>query len=252
MIKTIFFDIYQTLIDVDIEQKNIHRAWKIFDSFISKEYKVPNKNEFEQLVKIQENTFYEKKSRSINHRDFKESIREVFNSFYNIDVEEKKLDELIWEFRNKSRDYYNLYEDVKETLEMLAKEYVLATASIAHGSFTLRELKELGIDKYFSYFIFSSNSGFKKPSKEFYQYALEQVKSKPRECIMIGDNLVQDIWGAQQLKLWTILIKNPITSVFDSQIKPDEIVPVENFSMIKGAIKNIEQKTIRKESKNDV
>lgn len=251
MIKTIFFDIYQTLIDVDIEQKNIHNAWKVFDSFISEEYKKPIKNDFEQLVKIQENTFYEKKSRALNHRDFKESIREVFNNFYNIDVKGKKLDELIWEFRTKSRDYYNLYDDVKETLGILAKKYVLVTASITHGSFTLRELKELGIDKYFSYFILSSNSGFKKPSREFYEYALGQVKSMPQESIMVGDNLVQDIWGAQQLKLWTILIENPITSVFDSQIKPDEIVPVENFSMIKGAIKNIEQKAIRKKAKND-
>lgn len=244
MIKTLLFDIYQTLVDVDIEQKNIHKAWKIFDTYIINLGKSYIGIPFEQLVKRQENIFYEGKNRDVDHRDFKESIKEAFNKNYNIKLEDRVLEKLIWEFRTKSRDYYNIYPKVKDTLKKLASKYTLATASIAHGSFTMRELEELGIKKYFSHFIFSSNAGYKKPAKEFYETVLKQTNSQPHETIMIGDNLIQDIWGAQQLGIWTILIENPITLKSDSKIIPSEIVPVEHFDRLKKIIERIEQKTI--------
>lgn len=244
MIKTLLFDIYQTLVDVDIEQKNIRNAWKIFDTYIVNLGKNYIEIPFEQLAKRQENIFYEGKNRDVDHRDFKESIREAFNINYNIKAEDEELDKLIWEFRTKSRDYCNIYPKVKDILGKLANKYTLATASIAHGSFTMRELEELGIKKYFSHFIFSSNSGYKKPAKEFYETVLKQTDSQPYETIMIGDNLIQDIWGAQQLDIWAILIANPITLKFDPKIIPNEIVPIEHFDELEKAIEKIEQKTI--------
>lgn len=244
MIKTLLFDIYQTLVDVDIEQKNIHKAWNFFDTYIVNLGKSYIGIPFEQLVKRQEIKFYEGKNRDINHRDFKESIREAFNDYYHINLEDKELEKLIWEFRTKSRDYCNIYPKVEDTLKKLANKYTLATASIAHGSFTMRELEELGIKKYFSHFIFSSNTGYRKPAKEFYDAVLRKINSQPHEAIMIGDNLRQDIWGAQQLNIWTILIANPISLKFDSKIVPNEIVPIEHFDRLEKAIEKIEQKTI--------
>lgn len=244
MIKTLLFDIYQTLVDVDVEQKNIHKAWNLFDTYIANLGKSYIGTPFEQLVKVQENKYYEGKNREVDHRDFKESIREAFNNYYKVGLEDRELEKLIWEFRTKSRDYYNVYPKVKDTLKKLANKYTLATASIAHGSFTMRELEELGIKKYFSYFIFSSNTGYKKPAREFYDVVLKQTNSQPHETIMIGDNLHQDIWGAQQLNIWTILMANPITLKFDSQIIPNEIVPTEHFDRLEKAIEKIEQKAI--------
>lgn len=244
MIKTLLFDIYQTLVDVDIKQKNIHKAWMVFDTYITNLGKRYMGIPFEKLVKLQENKFYEGKNRDTEHRDFKEGIKEAFNNFYNVNLEDRILEKLIWEFRTKSRDYYNVYPKVKNTLKKLANKYTLATASIAHGSFTMRELEELGIKKYFSYFIFSSNTGYKKPAKEFYDVVLKQTHSQPHETIMIGDNLYQDIWGAQQLNIWTILIANPVTLKFDSKITPSEIVSIEHFDRLEKAIEKIEQKTI--------
>lgn len=34
MIKYLFFDIYQALFDVDIKQKNIDTAWKVFEDYL--------------------------------------------------------------------------------------------------------------------------------------------------------------------------------------------------------------------------
>lgn len=242
MIKTLLFDIYQTLIDVDIEQKNIHRAWEIFERYILSIGKDKLTIPFEQLVNIQSNKFYEGKDKRIHHRDFKESIREVFNYYYNLDINEEKLNELIWQFRTESRDYLNLYPLVTSTLEILANKYTLATASIAHESYAIKELEILGIKKYFSHFILSSNSGYKKPAIEFFRLALKQTNTHPEEAIMIGDNLQADIWGAQQLNIWTILIKNEITFKKISTITPTEIVSINHFNHVINAINNIEKR----------
>lgn len=248
MIKTLLFDIYQTLVDVDIEQKNMRNAWKIFDTYIINLGKSYIGIPFEQLVKRQENIFYEGKNRDVDHRDFKESIKEAFNTNYSIKPEDKELEKLIWEFRTKSRDYCNIYPKVKDTLKKLANKYILATASIAHGSFTMRELEELGIKKYFSHFMLSSNTGYKKPAKEFYNSVLKSTNSQPHETIMIGDNLYQDIWGAQQLGILTVLIANPITLKFDPKIIPNEIVPIEHFDELEKAIEKIEKGNLHPET----
>ncbi len=242
MIKTLLFDIYQTLVDVDIEQKNIHKAWKIFDVYITNLGKSYIGIPFEELVKVQENKFYEGRNRDVEHRDFKESIKEALNNYYDVNIEDKELRKLIWKFRTESLDYYNIYPKVKDTLRNLVDKYTLATASITHSSFTMKELEKLKIKKYFSYFIFSSDTGYKKPAKAFYDIALRQTHSQPYETIMIGDNLHQDILGAQQLNIWTILIVNPITLKFDSQIIPNETVPIEHFDRLEKAIEKIEQR----------
>lgn len=241
MIKTLFFDIYQTLIDVDIEQKNIHKAWELFDNYIIKPGKAHINIPFEQLVQMQESRFYENKDRSIHHRDFKESIKEAFNKYYSLNIEDQALNNLIWEFRTRSREYFNLYPLVMDTLKKLAVKYTLATTSIAHGSYALKELEKLGIKQYFSHFILSSNSGYKKPSSQFFRIALEQTNTKPKEAIMIGDNLKEDIWGAQKLNIWTILIKNRITLKQHVNVIPDETVSIDNFDHIIDAVKRIEK-----------
>ncbi|WP_345991794.1 TIGR01458 family HAD-type hydrolase [Sulfurimonas sp. HSL-1716] len=46
-----------------------------------------------------------------------------------------------------------------------------------------------------------------KPSKEFYHLACEILSCKPRDCIMIGDDIESDIGGAKDAGLQTALVK---------------------------------------------
>ena len=51
---------------------------------------------------------------------------------------------------------------------------------------------------YFTQVITSEKSGFKKPSPEIFQYALDLSNCKKRESIYVGDNLVIDILACQK------------------------------------------------------
>ena len=46
----------------------------------------------------------------------------------------------------------------------------------------------------------------RKPSKKYYQKLLDSLGAKPEQVVMIGDRLWQDIYGANRLGIWTILV----------------------------------------------
>ena len=45
-----------------------------------------------------------------------------------------------------------------------------------------------------------------KPSKKYYQNALKKFNLKPQEVVMIGDRYIQDIYGANNAGLSTVLV----------------------------------------------
>lgn len=70
-----------------------------------------------------------------------------------------------------------------------------------------------------------------KPAKEFYYGALERIGVKPEEAVMIGDDIVSDVGGAQDHGISGVLVK---TGKFRSdldlnhpKVTPDAIV--DNF-----------------------
>ena len=52
----------------------------------------------------------------------------------------------------------------------------------------------------------SAEVGYRKPSPIIFQKALEQLKVKPQEAVMVGDTLEADVEGARKLGIKTILI----------------------------------------------
>ncbi len=65
----------------------------------------------------------------------------------------------------------------------------------------------LGLDEYFEGCVVSALVGFDKPRKEIFDYA-RQLAGNPLQCIMVGDNPVDDIKGAKNAGLSTILVNN--------------------------------------------
>ena len=66
------------------------------------------------------------------------------------------------EYRKASRGWLRLYPGVFDVLSRLSKKYTLSTASHTQGCFTQLELRELNIEQFFSYFIYTSDIGLRK------------------------------------------------------------------------------------------
>ena len=84
-----------------------------------------------------------------------------------------------------------------ETLDyLLAKKYKLHLITNGFEKTQHRKLASSGLAKYFTQVITSEATGFVKPNKEIFDYALQQANATTTNSIMIGDNIEADIKGA--------------------------------------------------------
>src|SRR3989344_5318336 len=213
--KVIFFDLYQNLLDVELSVNNPNHeieGWDIFAKTLIKYGKEVGGLEFQKLYTKRRDDFYSSKSKEIYHHNLFNITSDVLQEDLGLKLSKGEITELIYIYRKASRGHLYLYPGVFDALSLLSKKYILSTASHTQGSFTQLELRELNIEKFFSYFVYSSNIGFRKESAKFYKHALETTERKVEDCVMVGDNYDVDVLVPQQLGMKTVWIKNPITS----------------------------------------
>lgn len=226
--KVIFFDCYQTLLDVRIDKENQKfdrkKGWEKFVSLLNQNYEmIVSASDFVHFLDQRKADFYAEKNKAIYHHNLLLLISEVIEKDLKYRISSEEIADLIYEYRKISRGYLRLYPKVAETLARLSEKYILSIASYTQGSFTQPELKELGIEKYFSYFVFSSDIGFRKESTEFYKKCLQVVGKDPADCVMVGDNYREDVSIPSQLGINTVWIKNPDTHSEHSNLPDVEV-----------------------------
>ena len=59
-------------------------------------------------------------------------------------------------------------------------------------------LEEYGIRDFFQDVTLSSVTGMRKPLRDIFTVALRQVRSKPEECVYVGDTVSRDVSGSKQ------------------------------------------------------
>ena len=99
-------------------------------------------------------------------------------------------------FRALSLQRLGIFPGAKELLQALRsqgkKVYLLSNAQ---ASFTLPELRQLGLDAAFDALFISSDAGVKKPSPDFFRL-LRQAGCVPEETVMVGNDVRCDCQGA--------------------------------------------------------
>lgn len=68
---------------------------------------------------------------------------------------------------------------------------------------------------------------FAKPSRAYYAHAIDKSGCKPEQIVMIGDRILQDIWGSRRSGLQAILLSKfgPIKWWDQLLIIPDRVLP---------------------------
>jgi FMN phosphatase YigB (HAD superfamily) len=100
-------------------------------------------------------------------------------------------------------------EGAQKALEELYKDYycVIGSNSGFSDSILLKKAFErVNGAHYFKKIFASKEIGFEKPDVKFFQYIINDLYTKPGNCIMIGNDYIKDICGGKDAGLLTIFL----------------------------------------------
>lgn len=136
-------------------------------------------------------------------------INQIFINLYKeLGIEEEKSISLASYVKTAiiESDEFTLYDDTLEMLSYFKQKKFTNIILSNHIPELERIVDRLGLSEYIALCISSANIGYEKPHSEIYKYALEKAQY-PKEAWMIGDNVIADVKGAEQVGINGILVR---------------------------------------------
>ncbi len=131
----------------------------------------------------------------IREQRFKK-VLEPFNAYT-----EKLSEELSREYLYRCPLKNNLLPHTVDVLNYLAAHYQLTIITNGFEEIQHQKLQSGNLQHFFNHVITSQKAGYKKPSREIFEFALKANSISPEQAIMIGDNLITDIGGARNASI---------------------------------------------------
>lgn len=191
----IFFDLDRTL--WDMEKNSEHALRELYAYYRLEEYGLPPFDTFYKTyhaINLQLWKAYARQEIS------KEELRteRFYQTFSHFGLAQKSLAFSVGESYVLHAPYKpTLLPYAQETLAYLKKKYSLHIITNGFSEVQHIKLTRCGIRPYFTHIILSDEAGYLKPHSGIFQYALEQCRAEPEDCLMIGDDYDSDITGAR-------------------------------------------------------
>jgi 5'-nucleotidase len=101
---------------------------------------------------------------------------------------------------------HSVLPGMKDAVRELAGRYRLGVIANQLRDVSVA-LDEIGIGKMMEVRAISEIIGIRKPDPEIYRWACSQAGCEPREAVMVGDRVDNDVIPARAIGLWTILFR---------------------------------------------
>lgn len=195
-IQHIFFDLDNTLWD---HRRNAYLTIK--DLFDKEEITLKYNIDFEEFHSVY-HEINEKLWEQIRDGEIdKEYLRKhrFYDTFKHFGIDDLELSMFFEEhFLDKILNYNHLVESAEYILDYLkAKNYTLHIISNGFQEVTERKCILSGIDHYFQTITSADSIGVRKPNPAIFEYSLGLSEAKKEESILIGDDWIADVIGAQ-------------------------------------------------------
>jgi len=195
-IQHIFFDLDNTLWD---HRRNAYLTIK--DLFDKEEITLKHTIDFEEFHfayhEINERLWEQIRDGEID----KEYLRKhrFYDTFKRFGIDDLQLSMFFEEhFLDKILNYNHLVEGAEYILDYLkAKNYTLHIISNGFQEVTERKCILSKIDHYFQTITSADSVGVRKPNPAIFEYSLGLSDAKKEESILIGDDWIADVIGAQ-------------------------------------------------------
>lgn len=212
MLRNIFFDLDNTIIKDEEEDAIYYKEALRKLSYDEDDYlEICNAiDEYDKFL-TEENNYY-------NRKEMMDFINNILNKNYSY----KLVDELI----NVVGKYWTKRVILKEDIvKYLSNKYNLYIYTNYYQEAQSKRIENIGYSKYFQK-IFCADYYGSKPFKSSFEKILNELKAKPEECLMIGDDKTRDVLAANNIGMKSIL--------YDYNGKRDKKeIDVNNYIVIK-------------------
>ena len=162
----------------------------------------------------------------------KEYLRKhrFYDTFLHFDVDNFELAQI---FENQFLDeiiaYNELIEGSIEILEYLkSKNYTIHIISNGFHEVTHRKIDGSGIRKYVDTVTSADDVNVRKPNARIFKYALNQAKATKPESLLIGDDWIADVKGAQNFGIEVIFF-----DVLKENISEEDLIVIQKLEEIR-------------------
>jgi len=215
-IKAIFFDLDDTIVNSRKAEKEaiceLKKTFKEFDKIKAEEFE---KEWYKNALEL-----YEKYNRReiTFERQRIDRVKRTFSK-YNIIKNDEEALSIFQVYLKYYEKNWQLFSDTGKVLDELKEKYKLGIITNGDGIQQRQKIEKTNIKNYFSEIIISSELGISKPDKKIFEIACEKIKENPQNCIMVGDNYLNDIQGALNAGFDAILInRNKKEIEYENQI----------------------------------
>jgi putative hydrolase of the HAD superfamily len=169
--------------------------------------------------------YYSQRDQDMHETTYHFVLRELLKELDYVEVAESVIRSALDALYAVTQENWQLENDALETLQKLkSNQYNLGIFSNAGDDKDVQQLIEkFGIQKYFDFVLTSAACYYRKPHPRAFEIALARWNITPQECVMIGDSLEADIFGANALNMKTMWItrRAQFTKEMMQRIKPD-------------------------------
>lgn len=127
-------------------------------------------------------------------------------------------------FIEERRRHHVPFPETERVLNVLSEQYRLAMITNGAPDVQLEKLNIPGLGRYFDPVIVSGEIGIGKPAREIFEHAVRRMRLSPATALMIGDNPVNDVQGAQKCGIKAVWVNRT------GQACPDGIEPDAEIS----------------------
>ncbi|MDQ3535993.1 MAG: YjjG family noncanonical pyrimidine nucleotidase [Bacteroidota bacterium] len=197
--KHIFFDLDHTL--WDFEKNSTETLIELYDRHQMHELKQFSKEEFIKTFHEVNHFLWACYHKGTLERQTLRSERfKIIFSKLNC-VHPYSTSQLTEEYLSLCPTKTNLFPYALEVLNYLKQKYILHIITNGFEEVQFIKMASSRIRDFFVEIVTSDASGFIKPHKGMFEYALHKTKAYCTDCIMIGDDLDADIVGARNASI---------------------------------------------------
>ncbi|MEK9629158.1 MAG: HAD family hydrolase [Nitrospinota bacterium] len=141
-----------------------------------------------------------------------EKLMRHFDIPLNGDVSLNKLLEIYYLEVYSERQVYPEVISVLESLKNMGVRMGVVSNTTNPGFMKRNEMQAVGLNPFFEFAIYSSETSYRKPHPSIFNLAIENLELNPEEILFVGDNPQLDIIGAQNSGMksaWINRKKNP-------------------------------------------